>query len=187
MKRRPQNTPGFRGTISERLYRNVAIDPTTGCFNYLRGKINGYGTIGRSGGGDNQQTHRVSWELWSGPIPDGMELHHICDNKACCNPSHLEPVTRKEHQARSPRWVGHRTHCPRGHELSPDNLVRSLFLKKGIRTCLTCAREAGRKHYAANRDEVIARTSAYAKSEKGREVARKACKAWYHRNKDVKV
>lgn len=44
--------------------------------------------------------HRVAYELWVGPIPEGMELDHRCKVRACINPAHLEPVTHAENMRR---------------------------------------------------------------------------------------
>lgn len=93
--------------------------------------------------------HRISWELEHGPSPEGMDLDHRCRVRRCVNPAHLEPVTHAENVRRgdSPAMSRARqlakTHCPRGHSYSGDNLyVKS----KGWRNCRTCHREAMRRH-----------------------------------------
>lgn len=82
--------------------------------------------------------HRVIWEALVGPIPEDMQIDHLCRVRSCVNPDHLEPVTPKENTRRSvmslysgPR---HRTHCPSGHPYSGKN-VR---LYRGRRYCRTC-------------------------------------------------
>lgn len=60
----------------------------------------GYG-VWRPGDGSHR-AHRYAWEQLVGPVPDGLELHHKCENPGCVNPHHLEPLTHKEHQARHP-------------------------------------------------------------------------------------
>lgn len=83
--------------------------------------------------------HRVAYELTVGPVPEGLELDHLCRNRACCNPAHLEPVTHRENVARSPVALSainaRKTHCKRGHSLSEDNVYR---VKRGWRQCKTC-------------------------------------------------
>lgn len=64
----------------------------------------GYGLIKRGGVGSKNaspaQAHRVAYELYVGPVPDGLEPDHLCGNKACVNPAHLEPVTHSENLRR---------------------------------------------------------------------------------------
>lgn len=94
--------------------------------------------------------HRYSYELVIGPIPEGLELDHLCKNKTCVNPYHLEPVTHWENGLRSNQIsaVNYRkTHCPKGHPLSGDNLV-PCEKAKGHRKCRTCFNERGRRKYA---------------------------------------
>jgi hypothetical protein len=82
--------------------------------------------------------HRASYELMIGPIPEGLELDHLCRVRRCVNPSHLEPVTHKENTLRGegPSAVhARKTHCIHGHELAGENLYLS---PKGTRYCRTC-------------------------------------------------
>jgi hypothetical protein len=83
------------------------------------------------------RVHRFVYEAIRGPIPQGLQLDHLCRNRACINPLHLEPVTGKENMRRG---IGNqnkeKTHCIRGHELSGDNLY--VFGK--MRTCRACRR-----------------------------------------------
>ena len=70
------------------------------------------------------QAHRVAYELVKGKIPAGLELDHLCRNRICCNPAHLEAVTGRENSLRgvSP-WAKNAcaTHCPRGHPYDAEN------------------------------------------------------------------
>lgn len=79
-------------------------DPITGCWNW-NGSLDryGYGKVFLSFGGRKRQTgaHRASWIAHRGPIPDNLELDHLCRNRKCVNPSHLEPVTGRENIQRS--------------------------------------------------------------------------------------
>ena len=70
-------------------------DEVSGCWNWLRGKYDtGYGSI------NNVRAHRLVYEVLSGPIPEGYQLDHLCQNRGCVNPSHLEPVLPKENKQR---------------------------------------------------------------------------------------
>lgn len=80
--------------------------------------------------------HRVTWELANGPVPEGLQLDHLCRNRRCCNPSHLEPVTGLENIRRSPLCNGSRTHCPQGHPYDADNVMINSVSKS--RMCRTC-------------------------------------------------
>lgn len=82
--------------------------------------------------------HRIAWELLRGLVPDGMELDHLCRNTRCVNPDHLEPVTHRVNVLRGEGICARRlrrTHCPHGHELTPENIRPS---RAGGRLCLAC-------------------------------------------------
>lgn len=100
---------------------------------------NGYGQIGVAG--TVYAAHRYAYQELVGPIPDGLDLDHLCRNRACTNPDHLEPVTRKENINRSAKNGGAqnkvKTHCPYGHEYSGKNLY---IHPTGRRCCRECAR-----------------------------------------------
>jgi hypothetical protein len=102
----------------------------------------GYGqiTVGSRSNGTRrtEPAYRTSYEAFSGPIPTGLQLDHLCRVPACVNPAHLEPVTQAENIRRGK--VGEhnasKTHCPRGHEYSSSNTYK---MKNGGRRCRTCA------------------------------------------------
>lgn len=128
-------------TILERLTSRIDIDDR-GCWNW-RGATNsnGYGCIGAQG--KVQLTHRVSYELHVGPISDGLQIDHLCRNRICINPAHLDPVTAAEHAKRSLR--ARATHCINGHLLEGDNLhLRTRENGQVHRGCKTCRREGKR-------------------------------------------
>lgn len=82
-KRRPNGSPLSKAFILE----NVSIDPSTGCWNWIRGTSKGYGRAWNLTGYD--QAHCAAYKLWKGPIPKGMFGCHRCDNRICCNPDHV--------------------------------------------------------------------------------------------------
>lgn len=82
--------------------------------------------------------HRLAYEKAFGPIPKGMVIDHLCRNRACINPQHLQAVTHVVNTMRgmNPWAVNKRkTHCPYGHAYTEENTYRN---KKGYRRCLAC-------------------------------------------------
>lgn len=105
------------------------------CWKWGGPLYNGYGKVSYKG--HRGPAHRVVYELLVGRIPAGLEIDHLCYNRACVNPAHLEPVTRLENIRRSHitgTGNGTRTHCRKGHELVPFNVYRW----RGKRFCLKC-------------------------------------------------
>ncbi len=101
----------------------------------------GYGKYG------GKVAHRESYKRLIGPIPDGLELDHVCRTPACVNPNHLQPVSRQENRRRA--YVA-MTHCGKGHEFSPQNTR----VRNGSRHCRACAREATARYKARKKEEI---------------------------------
>lgn len=118
-------------------------EDTSGCWLWtLHTNADGYAqTVWR---GKSRRMHRVAYELFVGPIPEGLVLDHLCRVRHCLNPKHLEPVTGRENVMRG-EGVGakcaRRTHCPAGHPL--DNSNRD---QRGSRVCLPCRRDYLRRN-----------------------------------------
>ena len=90
-------------------------------------------------------THRLAYTLWIGPIPDGLQLDHLCRQRACCNPGHLEPVTCRTNLMRGLTLTASeaaQTHCLRGHLLAGANLYHrpDYPSKRECRSCRNTAR-----------------------------------------------
>jgi hypothetical protein len=105
----------------------------------------GYGQF--TAAGRNRRAHRFAYEAFVGPIPEGLTLDHICGNRRCVNPDHLEPVTIKENTSRSPLTMASinrtKTHCLRGHEFTPENTL----IVPGGRSCKICQRAREHARY----------------------------------------
>jgi hypothetical protein len=127
------------------LMSRVEVDES-GCWVWTGARIANekypYGVVTQ--GGKRRGAHRVFYERFIGPIPDGLVLDHLCENPPCVNPAHLEPVTNSVNLDRgNPPNVVHRekTHCIHGHEFTPENTYRW----KGLRSCRTCAARRNRE------------------------------------------
>jgi hypothetical protein len=98
--------PKARGTVEHRFWRKVDRRGPNECWPWLGNTlVQGYGSIGSGGrNGKHLRAHRVAWELANGPIPKstghhGTVVRHKCDNRLCCNPSHLEIGTQGDNVA----------------------------------------------------------------------------------------
>jgi hypothetical protein len=138
--------------VSSRFFQRV--DKTDGCWLWTgRKNTKGYGRLtidGRTTG-----AHRWSYEYHVGPIPEGLVIDHLCRNRGCVNPDHLEPVTQKENVRRGE--AGQRTHCYAGHEFTPENTIMrtSPSVSHPYRVCKTC-RQATQRAWRARRRGVDA-------------------------------
>ena len=114
----------------------------------------GYGRFRLEKGETQVLAHRYSYETVRGPVPQGLELDHLCRNPCCVNPAHLEAVTHRVNVQRGeagkhlPRLskdrAAEKTHCPHGHEYSKKN---TYVRENGGRQCRVCAREANYRKY----------------------------------------
>lgn len=140
----------------DRFADKIALTDS-GCVEWIGG-LNGVGYgqfyVGRASLDETGKSyaHRWSYEYHVGPIPDGLTIDHLCRNRACVNPEHLEPVTHRENLMRGtcPSALhAKKTHCPQGHPYAGDNLY--VHPVKGQRICRTCGRERALTKYRRNR------------------------------------
>ena len=124
--------------VIDRFIPKIQVDWNTSCWEWTASRNNkGYGVLGTSGT-KIVLAHRFSYEHYIGPIPKGLELDHLCRNIRCVNPHHLEPVTHRTNLLRGKGIAAvnaSRTHCPKGHEYTPQNT----YTYDGFRECRSCA------------------------------------------------
>jgi len=140
----PKPTP----TI-QRFLDSFTVVPETGCWEWTGHKTpNGYGGFTPTGA-TATGAHRWSFEWFVGPIGSGFQIDHLCRNRACVNPDHVEPVTCAENIRRGEtgKWQTLRTHCPKGHPYNETNTIR----RDGKRSCRECARLRCAGYYAAKK------------------------------------
>lgn len=122
-----------------------------GCWEWTRGKCSsGYGSIRVKD--KKHRVHRLFYETCFGPVPKGLQLDHLCRNRWCCNPDHMEAVTQQENIRRglTGKLNNHnarKTRCPRGHEYTEENTY--IQRVTGGRQCLICKHSLIRKYHDA--------------------------------------
>lgn len=133
----------------ERFWAKVS--KTDGCWEWHAAMTKGYGSFG-VGGGRQMLAHRYAYELLVGPIPEGLVLDHLCSNRRCVNPAHLEVVTLGENTRRALLLKGQ---CTKGHKLTAENTYTP---PNGNPQCRICRRD-GFNRWAAGpgRDRIEAR------------------------------
>ncbi len=129
---------------AERFWAKV--EKTDGCWLWTAARQpSGYGRFGVSLG-RTVFAHRLAYEMAHGAIPDGLELDHLCRNRGCVRPDHLEPVTHRENLLRGDGIPGRRarqTHCIHGHPFDAANTA----IRRGCRECRACNTERVSRAY----------------------------------------
>lgn len=141
-------------SLRANLEASYIPEPNSGCWLWEAGVAGQYGRItlpGRKRG----QAHRALYEFHCGPIPDGLELDHLCKLKLCVNPAHLEPVTHQENVHRGPfmqiagRYNRIKTHCIAGH---PYDVENTMVQNDGSRVCRICRNASQRRRWHMKRN-----------------------------------
>ena len=165
-----------------RLFSKVQANSETGCWNWMGGKTNdGHGTFWFRG--QKVLTHRFVYAWLEEPLPppSEQELHHICENPSCVNPSHLELIDHRTHMLKTPSVVttvnATKTHCPQcGGEYEHE--------ANGTRYCPACKQETNRKLYQAKRQEILDQKKTYHQANRKKILDRQ--KAYYQSNCEKK-
>jgi hypothetical protein len=119
--------------LEERFFSKVRETPD-GCWEWTAAVVNkGYGKFNLRKG-KQAYAHRWCYEFMVGPIPDGLQIDHLCRNTVCVNPSHLDPVTNRVNTLRGAKVSDK---CLRGHLFTEEN---TYIRPNGRRTCRACAK-----------------------------------------------
>lgn len=89
--------------------------------------------------------HRYAYTALRSEIPSGLVIDHLCRNRACVNPWHMEPVPQQVNVLRSQPYIERPELCPQGHRFTETNTYRT---PRGHRRCKTCNRDRARRNHA---------------------------------------
>lgn len=142
-----QTKPAFSRWIKFVRVSEIRFYNESPCWEWLGCKqSNGYGQFRIDGrrGAKKSSPHRFAWEFFYEVIPGGYEIDHLCCNRSCVSPFHLEAVTLQENRKRRNESI---THCKNDHELNADNAQ----MVGNLRKCRICNRERVKAFYERKR------------------------------------
>lgn len=126
----------------QRFIKYIDLDILTGCWIWT-GSLNTYDYGKFWLNNKTVQSHTVSYNYWKGKIPKGLQLDHLCRNRQCCNPNHLELVTSLENTKRGRNHNSEKTHCINGHEFTDKNT----YIKNDRREYRKCSSTRCKDYY----------------------------------------
>ena len=132
--------------LPDRFWQKIEVSDL-GCWVWTATRTYGYGKFRLSNPRRLANAHRIAYEALVGPIPEGLDLNHLCRNRACCKPAHLEPVPRRLAELRGDTLPGANlkvTNCPAGHPYDTENLIVRTRGEYTSRECRACRRQADR-------------------------------------------
>lgn len=126
-------------SLEKRFWAKVKKTTRDGCWPWIGATLaNGYGVFFVGTG--NTTAHRASYRIANGALKDGLVIDHLCRNRSCCNPLHLEEVTSRENTLRGDKGRLH-VKCANGHTFTEETTGRH---RSGRRFCLICRRTRDR-------------------------------------------
>ena len=162
--RKPRIIPMFKN--HERFLKFISVNQSTTCWEWIGAK--GYRDYGMFViKNKTHGAHRVSFQIFNGPLIEGLVIDHVCKNVSCVNPSHLRQVTKRfnllDNSISSLAINSRKTHCKYGHEFTEDN---TKVTKKG-RECFMCRKIYKTYYNKKNRLKLNAQQVALNKKKKG--------------------
>ena len=137
--------------LSQRLQIKIKVDLLDGCWLWTAGLFqSGYAQISIKN--KTYRAHRISYEFWKGKIPEGLVIDHLCRNKSCINPNHLEAVTPSVNVKRGITIRIPKTHCKQGHLYNKEN---TYIEPNGHRHCRICGRKWNQELYKSKNKNSI--------------------------------
>jgi len=143
----------MKKTLLEKFETRYKINEVTGCWEWTSYGRSNYGfiTIVLNGKPKSLQAHRISYELFVGPIPEGLLVRHTCDNPPCVNPEHLLTGTTTDNAqdciSRGRNAQAKKTHCRNGHEYNLENTLNYIYSTYKERKCRICHNSHSRASY----------------------------------------